>query len=138
MKRIRNAAMRTGADAVLVMDATEESDSGINPLAVFNITLIGAYILPGSTSKTVTLLEGLLMDTRNGYIYAVGSSEGDHTTIGPTLIMEYDASAKGARKEAIQSFGEDLLRRMEKRLENTDESSEPDSNNSNDKEEGQK
>src|SRR5262249_41917720 len=63
------AAAKQGANALLVIQGDCEVDSYNNPAAVFNLTVIGGYIIPASHRDALVQLQGALVDVGNGFLY---------------------------------------------------------------------
>src|SRR5882672_4963444 len=48
LKHLRREAARYGADALLVIQGVQQTDSYLNPAAVLNLTVVGGFIIPAS------------------------------------------------------------------------------------------
>ncbi|HZE95473.1 MAG TPA: hypothetical protein VE981_00450 [Planctomycetota bacterium] len=107
-KAIRVAAARLGADAILVLHSVTEIDSYINPLGVLDLTLVGMFLIPGHHKDTMTIVEGLLIDNRNQYVYFAGSAEGKGSSVAPLAMLDEKGAVRESRCAALKSFG-DLL-----------------------------
>jgi hypothetical protein len=112
MKELRLAAARHGADALLVVKGAAQTTSSLNPAAVFNLTVVGGYLVPGSRRDALFLMQACLVDVGNGYLYASVDSEGEGTVLRPTFIIEEKDAIDVAKKRAIDKFGPELVRRM--------------------------
>ncbi len=112
LKELRVAAAKCGADALFVVHAATQTASYKNFAAVFNLTLVGGYVVPGSHKDSLFVLEGVLLDVDNGYIYTGVQAEGVGKIMRPTFVIEdKDAIAK-AKAKALAQFGDDFLKRM--------------------------
>lgn len=112
LRDIRLAAGRYGADAVLVVDTAGEVRRSLNPLSVFNLTVIGMWLAPGSSRYAFYAVRGSLWDVRNEFLYLTAEAEAEGKTLGPTALIEDEGAIRKARSQAFQEFGEELLRRM--------------------------
>jgi len=112
VKDIRMAAARVQADAVLVLRSTTTVGSYVNPLCLLDVTIVGMFVAPGHDKDALTLVEGLVFDNRNQYVYMAGTGEGKGTTVAPLAsISELDA-VKESRCSALRSFGEVLEKEL--------------------------
>lgn len=112
LKDLRIAAARHGANALLIIQGDYDVDSYQNPAAVFNLTIIGGYIIPASHRDALFVLQGVLVDVGNGFLYASVEAEGEAHTIRPTFLAEDKPAVEKARCQALEHFGPELLKRM--------------------------
>lgn len=104
---IRLAAARHGADAVLVLDSVSDVDRYNNPLGVTYITIIAAWLVPGTHADALVMTNGSLWDVRNGYLYATMRAEGEASDFGPAFLLEdYKVVAEAHRKAMTALEGE--------------------------------
>ena len=109
---IREAGARQNVDAVLVIQAVSEDSQWMNALAILDLTLIGAFFAPGHSTEAVAILEGLIVDTRNEYVYAAATGMGETGERTRTLAMideATDQARRDARMMALNALGEDLM-----------------------------
>jgi hypothetical protein len=111
-KELRLAAAQCGADALFIVHGAAQTDSYKNVASVFNLTLVGGFIIPGSHKDSIFVVEGILLDVDNGYVYAGVQAEGVGKVIGPTFVIEEKDSVSVAKSKAVAQFGEEVLRRM--------------------------
>lgn len=112
LKELRFAAAQCGADALLIIHGAAQTDRYLNPAAVFNLTVLGGYIIPGSHRDSLFMVEGCVLDPHNGYLYAGAQAEGEGAIIGPTFIIEEKDAITQAKSQALHRFGPELLQRM--------------------------
>ena len=110
LKAIRLAAARMGADAVLILRSVTDVDSYVNPLSVLNVTIVGLWVVPGHHTEALTMVEGMVIDNRNQFLYFAGSSEGSGSTWGPALVIQNRDAVAESRRNALRSFGEVLIK----------------------------
>ena len=109
---LRVAAAKHGANALLVIQGDCEVDSYKNPAAVFNLTIVGGYVIPASHRDALVVLQGALVDVGNGFLYASVGAEGEGHVIRPTFIVEDKPAIEKAKQQALTNFGPELLKRM--------------------------
>ena len=110
LKAIRVAAARMQADAVLIMRSVTDVDSYINPLGVLDLTIAGMFLIPGHHKDALTIVEGIVIDNRNRFLYFAGSAEGTGSTFGPLAVIQEKDAVRESRRQALHSFGERLTR----------------------------
>lgn len=109
-KAVRVASARVQADAVLIMSSVTDVSSFVNPLAILDVTLVGMVVVPGHHKEALTIIEGMVMDNRNEYLYWVGSAQGTGSTIGTLAHVNAESAARPSRVAALQAFGAALVR----------------------------
>jgi hypothetical protein len=112
VKAIRLAAAQHGADAVLVVKGVADVDRYNNPLAVLYLTLIGAFILPGTHVDALFMMNGALFDVRNEYLYLTAEAESLEKSLGPGATIQDKEVIEAAKKKALEHFGEEYINRM--------------------------
>jgi hypothetical protein len=105
-KAVRVAAARVQADAVLLLSTVTEVDDYANPLAILDWTGIGVCVFPGHHYDALTLVEGIVMDNRNEYIYWTGAAEGLGTTSGTLVGIDPADAVRESRRNALRSLAE--------------------------------
>ena len=112
LQELRAAAAKHGADALLVLKGAAVTDSYMNPAALFNVTVVGGFVVPGSHRDALFVMEGGLVDVNNGFLYASMEAEGEGHTLAPTFIIEERDAIERAKHEALVAFGPELMRRL--------------------------
>jgi len=112
VKELRLAAAKCGADVLFIIRGAAQTDSYKNFAAVLNLTIVGGFVVPASHRDSLFMMEGVLMDVDNGYIYAAVQAEGVGKSVGPTFIIEDKLSIERARSSAMIQFGTAVLERM--------------------------
>ncbi len=108
----RLAAARYGADALLVLEVASEVDKYTNPLALLYLTIVGAYVAPGTQADALVMMQGAVYDVGNGYLYATAESEGEGDTIAPVAYVEEEDALNEAKSQALHRFGDELIERL--------------------------
>lgn len=112
LEKLRLAAAKCGADVLFVVNGAAECDKYKNPAAVFDLTVVGGYLVPSRHVDALFLMEGCLFDVDNGYVYGAVQSEGVGKIVRPTFrTEEKDAIAK-AKTQAIDRLNVELLKTM--------------------------
>lgn len=112
--RLRLAAAKHGASALLVIRGSRVLDEYFNPLAALYLTIVGYFIVPGSHADATVTLDGALFDVANEYLYVSLDAEGKGESFGPGAILEGDRATADAKREALTLFGNALFDRMER------------------------
>ena len=115
VKDIRVAAARLQADAVLILRSTTDVDSYVNPLSLLNVTIVGMFLAPGHHRDALTIVEGMVVDNRNQFVYFAGSAEGKGVTLAPKAWVDEKDAVRDSRVEALKAFGE-LLSKEGRRM----------------------
>lgn len=110
VRRVREAGARMGADVVLVTGFETENGCPGNPLAILYLTLVGTVIVPGTNHTSVTVMEGIVADVRNGYVYAAGRGDAEARVTAPLAAPVRDDLDTRSRSEALRKMLEDLGR----------------------------
>jgi rhombotail lipoprotein len=110
LKSIRIAAARMQADAVLVMRSVTDVDTYMNPLGLLDLSIAGMWLVPGHHKDALTIVEGVVIDNRNQFLYFAGSAEGTGSTWGPLAVIEERDAIQESRRNALHAFGERLAR----------------------------
>lgn len=112
MKELRLAAARCGADALFLVHGSAHTASYSNAASVFNITVVGGYVIPSSHKDSLFTIEGVLLDVDNGYVYAAVQAEGGGKTLRPAFVAEEKDAVAMAKTKALGAFGDEVVRRM--------------------------
>ena len=112
VKELRLAAAKCGADVLLLIHGAAQTDTYKNPASIFNLTILGGYVVPGSHCDALFMMEGCLLDVDNGYIYTAAQAEGLGKIIRPSFIIEDKDAIARAKTQAIDEFGFEIVRRM--------------------------
>ena len=103
--KIRRAAARYDADAVLIVEGVGSVDRYNNGYAAWYVTLIGAYIAPGTVSDALFMIHSSLWDARTERLYATQTAEGRSTLTGSAVLLEDGQVLARAKTAALAEFG---------------------------------
>ncbi len=77
-----------GADVLFVIHGAAQTESYRNLASVFDLTIVGGFIVPASHRDSLFTIEGVLLDVDNGYIYTTVQVEGEGKIMRPTFVIE--------------------------------------------------
>ncbi|MBH0177735.1 MAG: hypothetical protein HP491_07665 [Nitrospira sp.] len=103
--KIRQAAARYDADAVLIVDGVGSVDRYNNGYAAWYVTLIGAYVAPGTVGDALFMIHSSLWDTRTERLYATQTVDGRSTLTGSAVLLEDSQVLAQAKTAALAEFG---------------------------------
>jgi rhombotail lipoprotein len=109
LKSVRIAAARMQADAVLILRSITETDSYFNPLGVLDLTIVGLFLVPGHQRDALTMVEGMVIDNRNQFLYFAATAEGKGSATAPIAMMDKRDAVGESRRNALHAFGENLV-----------------------------
>ena len=112
LKAIRLAAARYGADAVLVVNGATQIDRYGNAASALYWTVIGLFVVPGTSADALFLGNATLWDVRNEYLYASAEAEGSEHAIGTPFSVDDDRLRAAARAKGTKALGEEVERRL--------------------------
>jgi hypothetical protein len=105
VQKIRKAAARYGADAVLIVKGVGAVDRSNNAYAAWYITLIGALFVPGTVGEALFMIEGDLWDAQVERLYATQTTEGHAQLTASAARLEDRAVLALAKKSALEDLG---------------------------------
>jgi len=79
-------------------------------LSVLNLTLVGMVIVPGHHKEALTIIEGVVFDNRNEYVYLVASAEATSVATAPLALLDDRDASRKSRLGALHRFGDALAR----------------------------
>ena len=112
LERVRVAAARFGADAVLVVNIYNDDDWYVNPLSILYVTIAGMWIVPGTHLDVISLSEGYLVDVRNEYLYLNVMGKGHASTVRPLMYIDEQTISDRATHKAIEKLGHELAYKL--------------------------
>jgi len=114
LKELRAAAAKYGADVLLTIRGATDMDEYVNPASLLNVTLVGAYVVPGHHRDALMMIRSALVDVNNGFLYATSESEGEGKTIRPYFLTDRKAAIEMAKQSAFEAFHQDFAKRLRK------------------------
>ncbi len=111
VRTIRLGAARQHMDAVFVYEVFGTSDTKQTPLSVEDLTLLGAFLLPGRKVEAVGHAEGLLIDVRNGYPYLTASETVDRASLSTSARQR--GRGEDLKRKAITQAVDEMAEGLE-------------------------
>lgn len=108
----RLAAARAGADAVLVIRGTSDTDKYNNVLGVTYVALVPALFVPGTVMDGLFMTNASLWDVRNEYLYLSAESEGTASQTRPPMFIREWAVLSEAKERAVAALAEEVASRL--------------------------
>ena len=112
LKSIRLAGARYGADAVLVVNGATQLDRYSNAGSALYWTIIGLFIVPGTSADALFLGSATLWDVRNEYLYASAEAEATEHAVGTPFTVDDDRLRAAARTKGMTALAEEVERRL--------------------------
>jgi hypothetical protein len=109
LRESRIAASRVQADAILMVRLATDLDEYVNPISVLNITIVGMWLAPGHHRDALTIAEGVMIDTRNEYLYAFARGEAESSIIRPLVYADPQKAIEHSRLLSLQEFGMNFI-----------------------------
>ena len=106
LKALRLAAARAHADALLLYSTEAGYEREPNALAALYITVVGAFLVPGTDAAATAVSKAVLIDVRTGYIYRVFEAYGESTRVVPIASVDDEAMEFEARKQALTKLAQ--------------------------------
>jgi hypothetical protein len=107
----REAAARVQADALLMLSIATDLDEYVNPLSVLNVTIVGMWLAPGHHRSALTIIEGVMLDNRNEYLYVFARGEGESSIVRPLVYADAYKAIEPSRVAALEAFGKEFVAR---------------------------
>ena len=111
-KDIRLAAARAGADAVLIVKATADTDHYNNPLSITYAAIIPTIFIPGSVEDALYMTNASLWDVRNQFLYLSVDAEATARQIRPAVFINSDHAIQEAKRQAIPLLRTEIAQRV--------------------------
>jgi DNA-binding transcriptional regulator YiaG len=105
IQKIRQAAARYDADAVLIVEGVGAVDRHNNGYAAWYVTLIGAYFAPGTVSDALVMIHSSLWNARSERLYTTQTAEGRSTLTGSAVSLEDGQALAQAKTAALVELG---------------------------------
>lgn len=115
LEKIRLGAARQHVDYVLVYEVYGTASSHANVLSVGDISIIGAFLLPGRTLEAAGYAQALLLDVRNGYPYGTAQATVDQAALASAWAASdsREAMMEAAATEAGVALTREVKAMME-------------------------
>ncbi len=110
----RAAAARVQADALLLIDLASAVDKYTNQASLFDVTIVGLWLIPGHHRDALTIAEGAMIDNRSEYLYTFARGEAEEKTVRPFMYADSWKAVKPSRLRALQAFGREFVKEAKK------------------------
>lgn len=120
---IRRGAARQHLDYVLVYEVAANSARESNLLAIADLTLIGAFVLPSRNVKVRSAASAVLLDVRNGYPYGTASATASDSALARP-VASYDVElnlGRDAHRAAVTALAPKIEAMMQRLKAEADE-----------------
>jgi hypothetical protein len=114
LKGLRDAAALLHAPLLFVYVQDDQSSEGYNDAAMAYWTLVGLFVVPGHTVGHYTVCQGVLVDTRSGFILA--TAEGEALREENVLPGAVEIASDRVRREAQVAAVVDLQTKFRETL----------------------
>lgn len=101
LERLRSAAVRVHADAVLVVHRVCDAHVSSNALSILDLTILGFFTTPGYTVKVRSAMEAYVVDTYNEYLDASEQADAEaQQTIAGAYVEQKSRDLLGTAQDA--------------------------------------
>jgi hypothetical protein len=108
MRSLRLAAAKHGADALLIVSGTNETDSYNNKLAWTYVGLLPALFVHGNETDVLFVTRATLWDVRNEYLYLSAEAEGERKESTSVAGLDEKKVVLAAKDESLAKLHEEL------------------------------
>lgn len=112
-KAIRLAAARAGADAVLIISGVSSVDRYNNAWGGTYFLIITPFFVPGTVADGIVMLNAVMWDVRNQYLYMSAEAEGTARQTKPAFFIEENHLISSARATAVDALKKEVLMRLD-------------------------
>ncbi len=85
IRSLRTMAGSLGMDYLLLVGGTVDQIESATPLSLFNLSIVGAFIVPSHRTTTTLKSSGALIDVRTGRVVAISSAEARDEQLRPLV-----------------------------------------------------
>ena len=112
-RAIRLAAARAGADAVLIVNGVSSVDRYNNGWGGTYILIITPFFVPGTIADGLVMINAVMWDVRNQYLYLSAEAEGTAKQTKPAFFINENHLINDARLNAVAALRKELLMRLD-------------------------
>ncbi len=112
IKAIRLAAARAGADAVIIVNGVSSVDRYNNAWGGTYFLIIPPFFIPGTVADGLVMLNAVMWDVRNQYLYMSAEAEGTARQVKPAFFIEENHLISEARANAVAGLKKEVLLRL--------------------------
>ena len=112
-RAIRLAAARAGADAVLIVNGVSSVDRYNNGWGGTYILIITPFFVPGTIADGLVMINAVMWDVRNQYLYLSAEAEGTAKQTKPAFFINENHLINDARSNAVVALRKELFMRLD-------------------------
>ena len=112
-RAIRLAAARAGADAVLIVNGVSSVDRYNNGWGGTYILIITPFFVPGTIADGLVMINAVMWDVRNQYLYLSAEAEGTAKQTKPAFFINENHLINDARSNAVAALRKELFMRLD-------------------------
>ena len=116
LERLRRAAARAHADAILLYDQRVTIRDTFTPLRIFNLTLIGAWVFPTSAYEMTMDTRVAVIDVRNGVVFTTVRDVRTEDHLAPSATR--DEHARDAKRDLRRKAFDAVRTALREKIEN--------------------
>ena len=111
VESLRNLSRDAGARCLLVVGGSIDSCASHNPLTLFDVTIVGAAVLPSVEVKSDGKAAGALIDVETGRIVLLTDAQARETGMSPTFYADdrRDAVNSELRAQLLKKLADNFL-----------------------------
>ena len=114
IRAIRKTAGEMGLDYVLIYGGTVDCSRTPTPLEVFNLTIVGAFIVPSDQVLATGKSAGTLIEVASGHVVMNFSADAKGSAFLPSIEASevYESMRIGVREDLIRKMTQQTLDRL--------------------------
>ncbi len=110
LKSLRLAAAHHGADALLMISSTHDTEGYANGMAATYLLLLPMLFVPGTTTDALFITRAALWDVRNEYLYMAVESESFKRKRASMINSDPKEQLLKAKKDSLNGLKKEILR----------------------------
>lgn len=110
LKSIRLAAAHHGADALLLISNTHDTEKYLNNLGMTYALVLPMFFVPGNTTNALFITRAALWDVRNEYLYMAVESESIKSKRASVINSDKKELLLKAKKDSLNGLKKEILR----------------------------
>lgn len=113
---MRGMAATMGMDYLLLVGGTVDQSSENTELSVLNLTIVGAFLLPGEQTQALVKASGAVIDVRTGQVVSISTAEVSGEVSTPSLAggNKRIALLKKLRDDVTADLAKNVARDVER------------------------
>lgn len=119
MQNMRELARDLGADYIFLFGGSIDSGAYSTWLQVFDLTLVGAFVIPSVVTEAEGRASGALIDVQNGRVIFTLNAEAKEKKTTPSYMVNYQADERvlvTLRDQLVIHLSEKFLEKLSKEM----------------------